>query len=289
MVDPIRPDRPLRGIALMITGMAILASTDAVGKWATQTYPVSQVLFVRFAVFLLFALALASRRGIAATLATGNRRLQIGRSLLLAFEMWLFVFAISQLPLADVHAVASVSPLIATVLAIPLLGERIGRARWIAVGVGLMGALIAIRPGRTILDPTAALPLIAAFVWALYQTLLRRLRDDPGETTLLYTALIGFGVWAVIAPFSWVPPDAEGWALLGLVSILGVGTHGLLIYAMREAPSATLQPFNYTLLVWALLWGWAGFGHLPDHWTIIGACLIVASGLFALRTARPLP
>ncbi len=122
-----RPDRPGRGIALMIAGMAMLAGLDAVGKLATQTYPVSQVLFLRFAVFLAFALALAARRGgVRPTLRTRNWRLQLFRSFLLALEMWLFVYALSKLPLADVHAVAAVSPLIATALAVPLLRERVG-------------------------------------------------------------------------------------------------------------------------------------------------------------------
>ena len=267
----------------MIAGMAMLASLDAVGKLATQTYPVSQVLFLRFAVFLAFALALAARRGgVRPMLRTRNWRLQLFRSFLLALEMWLFVYAISKLPLADVHAVAAVSPLIATALAVPLLGERVGPWRWAAVALGFAGTLIVIRPGIGVFDPLTILPLVAAFAWAYYQLLLRRLRDDPPETTLLYTAIVGLVVWSTTAPFAWVPPDTHGWALLGAIGILGVVTHGLLILAAREAPAAVLQPFSYTLLVWATVWGWVGFGAFPDRWTIVGASVVVASGLFAI-------
>lgn len=278
-----RPDRPGRGIALMIAGMAMLAGLDAVGKLATQTYPVSQVLFLRFAVFLAFALALAARRGgVRPMLRTRNWRLQLFRSFLLALEMWLFVYALSKLPLADVHAVAAVSPLIATALAVPLLRERVGPWRWAAVMLGFVGTLVVIRPGIGVFDPLTVLPLAAAFGWACYQLLLRRLREDPPETTLLYTAIVGLAVWSISVPFAWVPPDAYGWALLGAIGILGVVTHGLLILAAREAPAAVLQPFNYTLLVWATLWGWVGFGAFPDSWTIVGASVVVSSGLFAI-------
>ncbi len=277
----------------MVAGMAVLAGLDAVGKFATQTYPVSQVLFLRFAMFLAFALVLASRRGgIRLLLRTRNRRLQLFRSFLLALEMWLFVYVISKLPLADVHAVAAVSPLVATALAVPLLGERVGPWRWTAVVLGFAGTLVVIRPGIGVFDPFTILPLAAACAWAWYQVLLRRLREDPPETTLLYTALIGFAVWSVSVPFAWHPPDAGGWALLGAVGVLGIGAHGLMVLAAREAPAAVLQPFNYTLLVWATLWGWVGFGAFPDSWTITGASVVVASGLFAIwrehrRAARP--
>ncbi len=282
-----RPDRPGRGIALMIVAMAMLAGLDAVGKLATQTYPVSQVLFLRFALFLAFALALAARRGgIGTMLRTPNRRLQLFRSFVLAFEMWLFVYAISKLPLADVHAVAAASPLIATALAVPLLGERVGPWRWAAVMLGFAGTLVVIRPGVGVFDPLTLLPLVAAFGWAYYQLLLRRLREDRPETTLLYTAVIGFAVWSASVPFAWEPPDAYGWTLLGAVGVLGIVTHGLLILAAREAPAAVLQPFNYTLLVWATLWGWVGFGAFPDSWTIIGASVVVSSGLFAIWRER---
>ena len=278
-----RPDRPGRGIALMVAGMAVLAGLDAVGKLATETYPVSQVLFLRFALFLAFALVLAGRRGgIRARLRTRHVRLQVFRSFVLALEMWLFVFAISKLTLADVHAVAAASPLIATALAVPILGERVGPWRWAAVAAGFLGTLIVIRPGIGVFDPLTLLPLIAAFGWAYYQILLRRLREEPPETTLLYTAIVGTAVWSASVPFAWHPPDAEGWALLGAVGVLGIGAHGLMILAAREAPAAVLQPFNYTLLVWATLWGWVGFGAFPDIWTIAGASIVVASGLFTI-------
>ena len=286
------PDRPARGIALMIAGMAVLSTLDAVGKFATETYPVSQVLFLRFAIFLAFALAVAARKGgLRATLRSENPRLQVFRSLLLALEMWLFVFVISKLPLADVHAVAAVSPLVATALAVPLLGERVGPWRWAAVLMGFVGTLVVIRPGVGVFEPLTVLPLVAACAWAWYQVLVRKLRRDPPETTLLYTAIVGFLVWGLSVPFAWQPPDTEGWLLLGAIGLLGIGAHGLLILALSAAPSALLQPFNYTVLIWATLWGWVGFGAFPDGWTITGAAIVVASGLFAIwreHRRRPL-
>jgi len=152
--------------------------------------------------------------------------------------------------------------------------------------LGFAGALIVIRPGVGVFDPLTLLPLAAAFAWAFYQILLRRLREDPPETTLLYTALVGFAVWSAAAPFAWRPPDLQGWALMGLIGLLGIGTHGLIVLAAREAPASLLQPLSYTLLVWATVWGWVGFGAFPDSWTIAGASIVVVSGLFAIWRER---
>jgi len=282
-----RPDSPGRGIALMIGAMMLLATMDAVGKHLTATYPVAQILAVRFVMFLALALAIAGRRGVLATLASARPGLQTLRSLILAAEVATFLLAFSLLPLVDVHAVAAVSPLLATALAMPLLGERVGPRRWAAVAAGFAGVLLILRPGLGVFDPLSLLSLGAALLWALYQLLVRVVAvRDAADTTLLYTAIVCALVWGAVAPFVWVAPDLEGWLTIGLAGVLGSVAHLMLIVALRAAPASVLQPFGYTLLVWAAVMGWLVFDHMPDAWTIAGAGIVVASGIYAIRRTR---
>jgi drug/metabolite transporter (DMT)-like permease len=126
-------------------------------------------------------------------------------------------------------------------------------------------------------------------MWSLYQVLTRVVsRTDPPLTTLFYTALIGAVVLTVIGPFDWRAPDAAGWALFALVAALGAGGHYLMIKALQLAPASVLQPFAYTVLVWATLVGFVVFGNLPDRFTVAGALIIVASGLYAFARERRL-
>jgi drug/metabolite transporter (DMT)-like permease len=193
------------------------------------------------------------------------------------------------LPLADTHAILAISPLIVTALSVPLLGEKVGIRRWTAVGVASIGMLIVLRPGFGAMHPMALVALLCACMWSLYQVLTRIVsRTDPPLTTLFYTALIGALALSVIGPFYWQEPDAMGWALFALVAVLGAGGHYLLIKALQLAPASLLQPFAYTVLVWATLVGFLVFGNLPDLPTVLGALIIVGSGLYTFARERRL-
>ena len=269
-----------RAVVLICLAMFALACMDAISKHLAQTYPISQMLAVRFWMFSGFALLLCRGR-IREALRTSHLGLQLLRGIVITFEVAVFVLAFKHLPLADAHAVAGIAPLLVTALAVPFLGERVGWRRWLAVAGGFAGLLIILRPGLAVFDSAALIPLIGALLWAIYQLLVRRTSDDSPSTLMLYMALIGAIVMSAIAPFYWITPDVEGWCFLFALGFVGSLGHWLLILALRAAPASQIQPFNYTVIVWAAVLGALIFEDLPDAWTVTGAAVIIASGTYA--------
>ena len=263
--------------------MAGFAVMDGVGKHLTGTYAVHQILWIRYALFAAFVVAVASRGGLRRTAATPNLRLQIFRALLLVVESTTFILSFKFLPLADTHAIAASAPLMVTALAALALREHVGVRRWVATVIGFLGVLVIIRPGLTVFQPISMLPVFAAGFFAVYQILTRQLRGDSASTTLFYTGVVGFVALTFTVPFGWVWPTPGDWVLLFLVAILGMAAHWLLILALRAAPASLLQPYNYTLVVFASIVGFIGFGDLPDAATIAGGLIVIGSGLYTLH------
>jgi drug/metabolite transporter (DMT)-like permease len=176
-----------------------------------------------------------------------------------------------------------------TALSVPLLGEQVGVRRWTAVGVAFVGVLIILRPGIGVFEPYALLPLIAAAMWALYQVLTRIVgRSDPPMITLFYSVVVGAAGLTLLIPFVWQPPDLQGWGLLVFAAVAGALAHYLLINALQLAPAVILQPLSYMMVVWATLVGFIVFGDLPDAMTVLGAVIIVGSGLYVVARERRL-
>lgn len=282
-----RPDRPALGIALMVLAMFLLSVLDAVSKHLTASLAVPQILAIRFWIFLLLALALASSHGLAETVRSATPGLQVLRSIIMLGQMSAFIFAVSYLPLADVGAIFAVAPLFVMVLAAVFLGESIGPRRIAAVALGFIGVLIIIRPGTGVFDPISLIALAGAACWSCFQILLRMVgRRDSAQTTTLYSAVVGCIAFSMAAPFVWRSPDPATWMWLLLLGGLGATGHYLLSTAFRLAPASTLQPFAYTMPLWAVLLGWVAFQDIPDVWTFIGGGIVIASGLYALRRER---
>jgi drug/metabolite transporter (DMT)-like permease len=277
----------LRGIAFALIAWLLFASMDAGSKLLAEGYSIIQILWIRFLSQAVIAAWLAARHGAVAGLRTRHLWLQSLRSLILVVEIGLFILAITVLPLANAHAIFAVTPLLVTALSVPILGERVGWRRWSAIGVAFLGMLIILRPGFGAINPMALVALLASCLFALYQVLTRIVsRHDPPMTTLFYTALIGAVGLSVIGPFHWDWPDARGWALFAVVACLGSSGHFLLIKALQLTPASVLQPFSYTVLVWATIVGFVVFGSLPDWPTVLGAAVIVGSGLYTLYRER---
>ncbi len=267
----------------MLVTMLLFVSMDAVVKHLIQTYPVTQVAWARFFFHAALLAAVLGRR-LPTTLSTQRRGLQVVRSGLLLVTTLQFFAALYFLPLADTTAIMQSAPLIVTALSLPLLGEHVGVRRWAGVAAGFTGALIIIRPGTEAMQLAALLPLGAATTFALYQITTRILsRTDATLNTLMYTPLLGAAALTILAPFLWVMPDAEGWALMALTGAFGGLGHFTMIRAFTWAPAATVSPFGYSALIWATLFGLTLFGDFPDGWTIFGALVIVVSGLYILH------
>ena len=275
---------------LTITAMLIFAAHDAMIKVLTAGLAVPQILWIRFIFFTSFALIMARRTGpLKLSLRSARPVLQIGRSLMLLLDMVLFVIAVGLLPLADTHALIASFPLIVTALSVPILGEKVGVRRWLAVAVCFLGVLLILRPGLTVLQPGSLVALGVAVAFAFYNVMTRIVgRYDSGEVSPVYVGIVGLLVTSFIAPFYWVPPTADQWILLAIIGVTGATAHFLLITALKAAPASVLQPFNYTLLLAATVIGYLVFGQFPDFWTITGAAVIVGSGLYVIQRERSL-
>ncbi len=275
------------GALLMCLSMFGFAVMDSISKFLVQSYPVMQTLWVRYVIYAGFAVLVARQKGVLRMARSRRPWLQFWRSILAMLENAVFFLAFAYLPLAETHAIAATSPLIVILLAAPLLGEKVGLHRWLAVLAGFAGVLLIVRPGLVSLEWPMALPLVGALMWGLYQIMLRLVaRDDAPETTLLWSAFIGLGAATLVVPFQWEPVTPAAWGFLLLIGILGAVCHYGLIRALDYADASAMQPYSYTLLVWASVMGFLVFGDIPALWTILGGAIVVASGLYTWHQDR---
>lgn len=283
-VDPV-----LRGVLATLAATALFACQDAITKHLTSSLSVAQIVFVRFFFFALFAVAFAARKGsVRLALITHCGVLQWLRGLLIVVEIGLFAVALRHLGVAETHVLFASFPLMVTALSVPLLGESVGWRRWLAVVVGFAGTVLILDPGAGVFKPEALVALAAALLFALYNLVTRRTgREDRLETSLLYFGVVGLLASALVAPFFWQPVRTADLGWLGVLTLTGICGHLLLIKALQWAPAVVLQPFNYFLLVWAIGVGFVVFGEVLTLRELIGAGIVVGSGLFiAFRERR---
>jgi drug/metabolite transporter (DMT)-like permease len=272
----------LRGIFFMCLAVALMPVMNAIAKVLGAQYPLSQVVWARFAFHFAFMALLFWPRRRWRLLHTRQPLIQFGRSAIMFLSNWLFIAALTTVALATASAIMFTAPLIVTALSVPFLGERVGPRRWAAVAVGFIGALIVIRPGGEGLDSGQLLALGSATCFGLYQILTRKVAAlDPPETQILYTALIAAIVMSVIVPFEFTMPRVPlHWVMFAALGMIGGVTQYFVVRALQCAPAATVSPYLYGELIGATILGYALFGDFPDGWTWVGAAIIVASGLY---------
>jgi drug/metabolite transporter (DMT)-like permease len=272
----------------MMLSAILIPLLNASSKYLTQFYPVVEITWARYAGHFVFMLVVfAPRRG-TRLLVSSRPVLQLVRSTLLCLSTLIYISALKWVELPTATAISFMGPLIVTALAPFLLGEQVGRTRWLAVGVGFLGALVVVRPGMEGANQAALLVLASASASALYQIMTRKLASqDPAETSITYIALAGFVLTSVPLPFVWVTPASLWHALVfvGLGLFGGFG-HYFLVRAFELAPAPVVSPFNYGQLIGAAVLSYSVFGQIPDAWTWLGAFIIVASGIFMLYAER---
>ena len=279
-------DENLRGILCMLLSVMLGIVVDSVVKQLALAYPIMMIVWARYTFHMAMMAAVLGRR-FPATLKSRRPGLQAIRSLSQTVAVVTFVAALGLLPLAQCIAIQFLSPILITALSVPILGERVGLRRWAGVVAGFIGVLIVIRPGVGGLSWAALLPLTAALGSAVYQLTTRLVsRDDAPTTSLTFAGLAGTVVANLFLPFAWTTPDAWGWTLMGALGALGAISHYIQIRAYGFAPAAVIAPYIYTSLVWAVAFGFLLFGELPDRWTIAGALVITASGLYIFHRER---
>jgi drug/metabolite transporter (DMT)-like permease len=276
------------GILWMLVAQLLFFAGNAVAKHLAETYPVPLVIWARLAFQMLLLAPLLPR--LRPLLVTRRMGMQVVRAAFLVSSTGFFYLAIHILPLADASAILYIAPLLITVLSMPLLGERVGAWQWVAVAIGFAGALIVIRPGVDFLQPALVIPLAAALGFAFVQISSRSLgRTDPPMTTFVHTTIVSALLASAAVPFFWITPSVEGWVTMAAIGVLSGGGQFAMIKAFAWAPAAVVAPFNYTGLVWAILFGFFVFGEIPDIWIILGATLITTSGLYIFRREHPVP
>lgn len=283
--DEAQQDQIARGIFALILATLLFAAQDAITKHLTATVPIAQLMFVRYCFFALFAIAYASRRlSLRVAFRSQMPGLQLLRGLLIAGEMALFAFCLKFLGIAEMHALFACFPLMITALSVPLLGEQVGWRRWLAVSIGFAGTLIIIQPGSGVISVYALIALACALMFAFYNIITRKVsRHDSFETSLLYFGCVGLAASSLAVPFFWKTPGLEDCIWLFLISIISVFSHLLLIKSLQLAPAVILQPFNYFILVWAMIIGYLFYGEVLGSATLAGASLVVASGIYIAR------
>jgi len=284
--SPVADRAPGRAIVLVLLATLAFATVEATAKTLTESLPVPQVVWGRYAFTMLVFVPWLLRGRWREVVATRRPRAQLVRSLLLLSGTITGFAGLSLMPLATVTVLFFATPLFVTAFAAPMLGERIGPRRWLGVLVGFAGVVIVVRPGGDGLGWPALLPVATAMAYALYQIVTRRVSSEPPLVSLFYAALIGALVMCAAVPFFWQAPDAQSWALMALTGLVGGLGHFLLIKAFEAASPATTAPFLYSHLIWAVVYGALLFGDLPDGWTVAGAAVIVASGIYVWHRER---
>ena len=275
-------DHPLRrALPLILLAGVFFSTLDATAKYLVREHPLFAVVFARYVGQMVVATPIAWRRAGPGFWRTRHLGVQLLRSLCLVSATACFFAALRFLPLAEGSAISFLAPMFAVLLSRPVLGERPTRARWLSAVGGFVGILILVRPGSAVFHPATGLLVLAAISNALYQLLTRRLPNDSPHTTLFYSGLVGTVLLALALPFADAPGEIS-WrhgALFVLLGLFGGLGHGLLIGAFLRAPASLVAPFTYLQMIWATLYGWAIFGHLPDGLSALGMAVIVASGV----------
>ena len=286
-VVPARADRPLRGIGLILASTVFLGTSDVTSKYLSKTLPSIEIAWIRFLVFAVIMLPVMVPHSRVYSMRTSQLGMQFWRGVAVLGSSLIFISGLRFLPVAEASATSFVAPLLVTALSIPLLGERVGLRRWLATAVGLIGVLVILRPGTSAFHIAAFFPLVSASAWACTLIMTRMMSGkEHAATTMTYSSIVGLGILTAMVPFVWVNPtwhDVLFGVLIGVASTAG---QWIVVLAFRYADASVLAPFSYTQLLWVSILGFVVFGEVPDVWTVTGAAVIVASGLYTAHRER---
>jgi drug/metabolite transporter (DMT)-like permease len=287
-IAAVRGDNVARAIVLTLITIGVFGVQDAISKMLVQDYSPFQITMMRYWGFAVFSLVLVSRQApLRQAFASRSPVLQVLRGVLLMADVWLFALALRSVPLAELQSITLVYPLLVTLFAIPILGEKVGVFRLVAVSVGFAGAMVIVRPGGLPLDWGVAFAIASSTLYALYIVITRKVSAvDSASTSLAYTGVVGLVMSTAIGVFFWQPMEWQTVALVVLVMGTTCIGHGLMTFALSLAPASVLQPFNYFTLPWAIVLSATVFGHLIDGVSLLGAAIIVAAGLVVMARER---
>ena len=272
------------GIVLMLGCTFLISCSDTVSKLMTAHVPVMQIALVQSVIMMLSVPLLVRSVNLSMILKTRRLGLQLVRSVCQLTSSILFFLGLKVLPLADIVALIFVGPLVVTMLAALILKEPVGLARWCACGVGFIGALIVIRPGFGNIGWAALFPIGSTTVYSIYAICTRKLApSESAGTMMFYAALVSVLALSISSPGYWVSPTSTGWFALISIGILSCASAVLAIAAYARAPASLLAPFAYVEIISATAFGFLVFKDVPDLFTLAGAAVVIASGLYVYR------
>lgn len=271
---------PLAGIGLMLLGILLFVLNDLIGKWLVTTYGVGQVLLIRSIAALIILAPLIQRAGLRHVAMPAQPGLHLLRVVFATLEVSCFYWAVGYLPLADVVTYYLAGPIWVTALAGPLLGEVIGWRRWAAVLVGFIGVAIAMQPTSAAIGLPALTALGGSLFFALLMIVTRKVRGSDDITLITWTTVGALLMGLAWSPFSWVTPGPRDLLLLALLGVVALAGHMCVNRSLKLAPAAVVVPYQYTQIVWAVLFGWLVFGDVPGVALYSGSAIIVGAGLY---------
>lgn len=297
-------NRTTLGIASLCLGVFTFSTQDAIIKYVSDLYPVTQAVVIRSLVALpILACLIHFESGLASALSGRAFWLTLRASaMFVSYTAYYLAFPV--LPLAEAVALFFAAPLFITMMAVPVLGEKVGWRSWAAIFIGLGGVLIILQPGSALFEPAALLSLLAAFLYGVAALMARRLGATDTASVMTFYAmgvyLIGATVLAVVLHLAgietathpslqflvrpWLLPSLSDFLLMGSCGVIAAVAMTLLTHAYRIAQANLVTSFEYSGVLWAPLWGFLFFAELPRWTTIIGAVLVVGSGLLVLHS-----
>lgn len=273
----------LKGIVAALLAMVLFSTMDAVIKGLRDDYGTVQIFFFRSLFGLLPILVLLRGSGVAA-LRTKRLGGHVARALLMIAFLLCFFFGLQLMPLADAYAITFAAPLFITALSVPLLGERVGGRRWAAVLVGFVGVLIVLRPGSDVLSSGGFVMLAGAALYSLAMIFVRQLsRTETQAAIVFYFTVTSIVLSGLALPFGWTTPAPADWLPLVGIGLIGGTGQILITRALAMAPASVIGPFQYTQLIWGVLFGYIFFGDVPGGTVLLGGAVIAASGVYILH------
>ena len=280
----------LKAIGLMCLAVTLFSCLDCTAKYVVTHFglPTAEVVWMRFVGQVVLMAAILGPTALPGLLKTNKLGLQIARSMMMAATTTGNFLAVKYLRLDQTVSIAFLAPLVVAALAGPVLGEWVGWRRALAIAAGFIGILIVVRPGFAEVNPAFAYSFGAMLAYAIFMLLTRKLSTfDPPLVTLFYALLVGVIGGAPIAFAHWVwPAGLWQWLLLLSLGAFGGLGHFIFIHAYRLAPASAVTPFLYFQLISMMGLGYVVFGDVPDHWTLLGSSVVIASGLYLVHRER---
>lgn len=277
----------LAGIGLMLLSIFMFSFGDAMGKFLVGTYSVGQLLFLRAcaALLLLSPLIWTQRHQF---LHLERPGLQLVRVVLSTLEVAAFFLATVYLPLADVITYYLAGPIFVTAMSAIFLGEKVGWRRWTAILVGFCGVLIALRPSAQTVSLPALIALGGSLSFATLMLITRSLRKTP-DIVMASSQFVGtFSLGAVLSAFNWVPPTPGSLVIFAAAGLISVTALFCVNRSLKLAPASVVVPYQYSMIVWAVIFGFVVFGDVPSIATLVGAAIIIGAGFYIFLRERDL-